>query len=118
MDALFSALGHSLRLRSAEALLHGGPASQEALRRELEVSPGTMSKPVKVLTSVGLVQRATPRGPCFLPHRVLTERWLQAGADLAEVIAVDRALDAKARAKELRRTAFSVNDRTSSEGAL
>jgi len=78
---ILSALGHPDRLRIVEELL-GGPATQAELVRRLDLSQPSVSRHMALLTALGLVERASPRGACSLTAPLETQEVLGAAQAL------------------------------------
>jgi DNA-binding transcriptional ArsR family regulator len=102
MDSLLDTLGHPVRLRVVELLLHDGELTQKSVLDRLEETrEGSLSKHMKELLASGVVVRDTPRGPCRVPHRDLTLRLLQAASELDLAITAGRADEALERSRRL-----------------
>lgn len=96
--------------------LLAGDASQKELGADLNLASGTVSRRMKELESLGIVQRDRSHGPYQIVLHRQVWQLLQAAADLARDVAAERATSADTHATQLRRRGMRVTKGAREEG--
>ena len=95
--------------------LLAGPATQKQLQAEHGINSGTLSRRMRELEQIGLVERERSHGPYQLVFGEQIRTLVQAAADLGQLGMQRRADEATAYARDLRKEAFSGGRRLSRE---